>query len=85
MLKSLSRRAEDLGLSVTFSEEAVAEIARQGRDPLYGARPLRRVIQTGVETLMAEELLSGHLQAGVPAVCRFRENRFVFDAAEVNV
>ena len=85
MLKSLSRRAEDLGLSVTFSEEAVAEIARQGRDPLYGARPLRRVIQTGVETLMAEELLSGHLQAGVPAVCRFRENRFVFDAAEIKV
>ena len=54
--------AEENGLAV--EEAAVGRIADEGFDPLYGARPLRRVIRAGVEDAVAELLLSGTLHAG---------------------
>ena len=44
------------------TEEAVAELAQQGFDPQYGARPLRRVIQDQVDTALANYLLSGKIK-----------------------
>ena len=49
MLKTLQKRLSEIGISAEFAEAAVAEIAKEGFDPIYGARPLRRAIQTKLE------------------------------------
>ncbi|MEG1988614.1 MAG: ATP-dependent Clp protease ATP-binding subunit [Oscillibacter sp.] len=64
MLLVVSARMEAMGVHLDAGEEAVAELAREGFDPVYGARPLRRCIQSRVEDAVAEQLLDGTLQAG---------------------
>jgi len=64
MLQTVSARMETMGISLDASDEAIAELAREGFDPKYGARPLRRAIQSRVEDAVAEQLLDGTLQPG---------------------
>ncbi len=64
MLHTVSARMEAMGVHLDASDEAVAELAREGFDPKYGARPLRRAIQSKVEDAVAERLLDGTLKAG---------------------
>ncbi|MBQ9414684.1 MAG: ATP-dependent Clp protease ATP-binding subunit, partial [Clostridia bacterium] len=49
MLVSLSQRMEDLSIQITVSDEAIKAVAKEGFDPVYGARPLRRAIQSEIE------------------------------------
>jgi ATP-dependent Clp protease ATP-binding subunit ClpC len=58
MLSSVSERLSELPVSVRFDESVVAAVSKAGFDRLYGARPLRRAIQTEVEDLIANKLLS---------------------------
>ena len=67
MLKATVQRAAALGVTLTVEDAAVERIADEGFDPLYGARPLRRVIRAEVEDAVAELLLSGTLHAGAAA------------------
>ena len=64
MVEGLRNRlaAKDLGLEI--SDEAKNLIIERGYDPLYGARPLRRYLQSSVETLIARTILSGDIAAG---------------------
>ena len=64
MLKATVQRAAALGVTLTVEDAAVERIADEGFDPLYGARPLRRVIRAEVEDAVAELLLGGTLHAG---------------------
>jgi ATP-dependent Clp protease ATP-binding subunit ClpC len=64
MLKSVSRRMEAMGIQLDASDEAVAALAKEGFDPKYGARPLRRAIQSRVEDAVAERMLDGTLHTG---------------------
>ena len=64
MLKTVSARMEAMGIHLDTSDEAVAELAKEGFDPKYGARPLRRAIQSQVEDAVAERMLDGTLKAG---------------------
>ncbi len=64
MLHTLSARMQDMGIGLDISDEAVAELAREGFDPKYGARPLRRAIQSKVEDAVAERMLDGTLHKG---------------------
>ena len=64
MLDATARRALALGVTLTVEDAAVERVADEGFDPLYGARPLRRVIRAEVEDAVAELLLSGALRAG---------------------
>ena len=64
MLKSVAARMETMGIYLDASEEAVTELAKEGFDPRYGARPLRRCIQSQVEDAVAERMLDGTLQTG---------------------
>ena len=59
MLQDLQRRLEARELSLTVSEAAKAFIAGEGYDPVYGARPLRRFIQSRVETQVARAIIAG--------------------------
>lgn len=64
MLDSLRRRLEANGIRCCFDESALSLLAKEGFDPVYGARPLRRAIQSKVEDLFAEEMLDGKVKEG---------------------
>ena len=64
MLKTVADRMESMGIHLDASDEAVKELAWEGFDPQYGARPLRRAIQSKVEDAVAEKMLDGTLKAG---------------------
>ena len=51
-------------LKLALTDAAKALLIERGFDPLYGARPLRRCLQSSVETLLARRILSGDLAAG---------------------
>ena len=75
MLKTVSTRMETMGIHLDASDEAVAELAKEGFDPKYGARPLRRAIQSKVEDAVAEKMLDGTLKAGDTAKLTVENNR----------
>jgi len=62
MLKGLSNRLEDRQLSVTVSDAAKNYIIDEGYDPVFGARPLKRFIQSKVETLIARKIIAEDIE-----------------------
>jgi len=63
-LKQLAKRLEDKKLTLTWDEKAAAMLADLGYDPVYGARPLKRVIQRLVQDPLALKILEGTVKAG---------------------
>ncbi len=61
MLKNINIQMKEKELAITLSSEAKTWLAQHGYDPLYGARPLRRLIQKTIEDMLAEELLNGNI------------------------
>ncbi len=64
MLSSLDKRVRGLDMTLQVTDAAVNQIAEAGFDPVYGARPLRRAIQSHIEDPLAEKLLEGSFRAG---------------------
>jgi ATP-dependent Clp protease ATP-binding subunit ClpB len=60
----LQRRLEDRRIALEFSDEAKKLLAERGYDPVYGARPLKRVIQKMVETPLAKKIMAGEVADG---------------------
>ena len=75
MLNTVSARMETIGIHLDASNEAVAELAKEGFDPKYGARPLRRAIQSKVEDAVAEKMLDGTFQTGDTARLTVEDNK----------
>lgn len=82
LLAVLQKRVEDMGIEVTFSDEAVSKIADAGFDDVYGARPLKRAIQSRIEDALSEEMLKGNVKKGGKYICNVKDDKFVFDKAE---
>ena len=64
MLEEVDRRLHDNGISMEVTDEAKQKLAREGSDPEYGARPLRRAIQRLVEDPLSEAILRGEFKDG---------------------
>ncbi|MGQ0443443.1 MAG: ATP-dependent chaperone ClpB [Methylophilaceae bacterium] len=62
-LQNLARRLVKMELQLNVTEAALAEIASAGFDPVYGARPLKRAIQSEIENPLAREILAGNYVA----------------------
>ena len=80
LLDALKERVAKLGITLDFTEEAVALVAKAGLDPKYGARPLGRAVVRLLEEPLAREMLTGRIREGdrvtVEAqgdLCVFRE------------
>ena len=82
LLALLQKRVEDMGIEVTFSDEAVSKVADAGFDDVYGARPLKRAIQSRIEDALSEEMLKGNVKKGGKYICNVKDDKFVFDKAE---
>lgn len=64
MIESLKKRLSQNGINISISDEAETFLAKKGYDPTFGARPLRRAIQTNLEDKLAEEMLEGKIKSG---------------------
>jgi len=64
MMKEMQARIEDRRITVVLTEEAKSWLAREGFDPSYGARPLRRTIQREVENPLSRKILLGEFKEG---------------------
>ena len=60
----LQQRLDDRRITLTVSDEATAWLVERGFDPVYGARPLRRLVQTAVGDKLARGILSGEIRDG---------------------
>ena len=77
MLKTVAGRMEAMDIHLDASDEAVKELAKEGFDPRYSARPLRRAIQSKVEDAVAEKLLDGTLKEGDTAKLAVEDEKLV--------
>ncbi len=76
MLDGLSGRLEKIGIKATFDTSVKEKMAEVGFDDIYGARPLRRAIQTKIEDKLSEKLLSGEIKAGDKIICSYADGEF---------
>ena len=80
MLDVTGARMAQQGITLAADDDAVTELARDGFDPQYGARPLRRAIQSMVEDAVAEKMLEGQLKSGDTAHVRLRDGKVVIES-----
>lgn len=64
LVKQLTKLMEEQGFSLEADKSALELIAKEGNDPTYGARPLRRAIQRLIEDSLSEKILQGEFKAG---------------------
>lgn len=64
MVKDLEERLAEHKVAITLTDKAKSWLAKDGYDPVYGARPLRRVIERHVENPLSTMLLKGELKEG---------------------
>ncbi len=77
-LKQVQKRLEDHHLTLGLSDAAKALLAREGYDPTYGARPLKRAIQKHIENPLAMEMLQGNFGEGANLLADVNEGKIVF-------
>jgi ATP-dependent Clp protease ATP-binding subunit ClpB len=78
-VQRLGRQLQEHGMKLEVSEEAHDAIARDGYDPTYGARPLKRVIQQQIQNPLATEILKGRFGEGVVVRVDYRNGEFTFE------
>lgn len=78
---------KEQGFSLTISDKALAQLAKEGYDPVYGARPLRRLVQTAIENPIALQIISKAYVAGDTILIDFDEAKqeFTFTKAAPQV
>ena len=79
MLDVLAKRLEKLNIKITFTDSAVTAIADKGFDESYGARPLRRAIQSEIEDVLSEKMLEGSVKENSSVVCSYSDGKFTFE------
>jgi len=84
MLKDVADRVANLGITLTAEDEAIGLLAEAGFDPIYGARPLRRTIQSTVEDGIAEKMLDGTFSAGDTVVLKAVDGKVEITKQELN-
>jgi ATP-dependent Clp protease ATP-binding subunit ClpB len=78
-INRLKKQTAEKHLDLEVTEAAIDEIARQGYDPSYGARPLKRVIQQQVQNPLATELLKRNLADGGHVKVDCQDGEFAFE------
>ena len=79
MLQNVAKRLEENGIKMQVSEEVCEYLAKEGFDPVYGARPLRRAIQQKVEDALSEEILKGTIQIGDEVKAIMKDGKLSFE------
>jgi ATP-dependent Clp protease ATP-binding subunit ClpB len=80
-VQRVAQRLAERNIRIEFSDAALDHLARSGFDPVYGARPLKRAIQSLVENPLARQLLDGQFSAGDRIRVDYREPDLSFTSA----
>lgn len=64
MLRDVKKQTQDKDIQITFSEDLIEELVKEGYNPEWGARPLKRVVEERVETYIAEKIINEELKQG---------------------
>jgi len=75
---SLRQRLADRKMGLTITDAAKSFMAAAAYDPIYGARPLRRYLQTHLETRLAREIIAGRIEEGAQVVVDAQDGQIVF-------
>ncbi len=76
LLQDLRKRLESRRITVELTDTAREFVAREGYDPVYGARPLKRFIQREIETKIAKAIISGEIKDGERIVVDVKNGGF---------
>ncbi len=79
MLKTLQNRVKDMNITLEFTDEAINALADAGFDKTYGARPLRRAIQSKIEDRLSELMLENKVTSDSTCKVDFVDGEFVFN------
>ncbi len=79
MLKDLGKRLAQLNIEIEFDNSVFDRLSETGFDPIYGARPLRRLIQTEIEDKLSEKILEGSIKNGDKVKCDFSGECYNFN------
>ena len=83
IVEGLAKRLlEQRGIVLTVSERALGALVKEGYDPQYGARPLKRVVQRRIEDKLSEEILLGKIRGGQHVTVDVIAGEFVFTTRE---
>ncbi|MBK8163756.1 MAG: ATP-dependent chaperone ClpB [Gammaproteobacteria bacterium] len=77
-LANLKKRLRERGMDLTVTTAALDQLGAAGFDPVYGARPLKRAIQTAIENPLANEILAGHFIEGDVIEADLKDGVLVF-------
>ena len=80
-VERLARRLAEKNIDLVLSQSAKAFVAEKGYDPVYGARPLKRVIQKVIENELSLEILNGNIREGNRVSAERKGDRIVFKIA----
>jgi ATP-dependent Clp protease ATP-binding subunit ClpB len=78
-IRKLTEKLSQKGLSLQVSDDAVEQLAREGFDPVFGARPLKRLVQKSIENEIASLILKDAVGDGDTIVIRVVNGAFYFD------
>jgi len=78
LVDRIRERLKDRKITLHLTDKAKELIAKEAYDPIYGARPLRRYLQTHIETAIAKMIIKGDLKDGDSVVIDVQNNELVF-------
>ena len=78
-IQDIRERLEQQGLKLELSQEAIDFLIEKGFDPVYGARPLRRVLQKYVENVLSEDILGRKFESGHKIKAIIVEDKLCFE------
>ncbi len=79
-VKALANRLKDKDISIEITDEAKNIMAREGYDPVYGARPLKRYIGNTLETMIARRMIAGEIYNGCTIIVDGKDNNITIKA-----
>ena len=83
-IRELQTRLDKQNITIELTEQARWNLATNGFDPQYGARPLRRFIQKYIETLIAKEIMKQTIKEGNHVIIDYSQERFILKVKEMN-
>ncbi len=84
LIKDLQKRLSDRRIKLDLTEKAKEHIAKEGFDPVFGARPLKRFLQRNVETLIGRSIISGEILDGTNISIDYDDNKLIITSDKKN-
>jgi ATP-dependent Clp protease ATP-binding subunit ClpB len=81
-LRQVEKRLTEKDITLTWTHEVLSHLAKEGYDPTFGARPLKRLIQHTVVNMLSNAILKGEIENGNAVELRFVENTLMYEKME---